>query len=63
MADRVVPEDWKDNFRMTKSNFLKLCDELRPFIEATNVQRSVCSQVPVEKQVAVTLYYLVTKEG
>ena len=29
----VVVEEWKENFRMGKSNFFKLCDELRPFLE------------------------------
>ena len=33
MDDVVVPEEWKENFRMRKENFLKLCAELRPFIE------------------------------
>ena len=28
----VVAEEWKENFRMSKSTFLKLCDELRPHI-------------------------------
>ena len=27
-----LAEDWKKNFRMSKDNFLKLVDELRPFI-------------------------------
>ena len=29
----VVAEEWKENFRMCKENFLKLCDELRPHIQ------------------------------
>lgn len=39
-----------------KGNFFKLCDELRPFItrNPTNMQLPV----EVERQVAVTLYYL-----
>lgn len=39
-----------------KENFLKLCNELRPYIEkkSTNMRPSIS----VEKQVAVTLYYL-----
>ena len=52
----VVPEEWKENFRMCKENFLKLCDELRPHIQkqTTNMR----SPFEVERQVALTLYYL-----
>ena len=43
MDDVVVPEEWKENFRMRKENFLKLCAELRPFIEkqVTNMREPV----------------------
>ena len=56
MDDVVVPEEWKENFRMRKENFLKLYSELRPFLEkqVTNVW----APVEVERQVAATLYYL-----
>ena len=52
----MVPEEWKENFRMCKENFMKLCDELRPHVQrlATNMR----SPVEVERQVALTLYYL-----
>lgn len=33
MNDVVVAKEWKENFRMGKNNFFKLCDELRPFLE------------------------------
>lgn len=41
---------------MTRVNFYKLCDELRPIIQ----RQDTCMQSPVdvEKQVAITLYYL-----
>lgn len=29
----TVAEEWKENFRMGKDNFYKLCGELRQFIE------------------------------
>ena len=32
LAEKVVPEEWKENFRMRKENFMKLCDELRPYM-------------------------------
>ena len=48
---------------MSKENFLKLCDELRPYIQkkSTNMR----SFISVEKQVhvAVTLYYLSDEGG
>ena len=56
MQDVVVPEEWKENFRMCKENFLKLCAELRPYVErATTGMRQ---PIEVERQVAATLYYL-----
>ena len=41
---------------MGKDNFYKLCGELRPFIQrkVTNIRLPV----PVETQLALTLYYL-----
>ena len=52
----ILVEEWKENFRMGKDNFYKLCSELRPFIErkVTNMRLPVS----VETQVALTLYYL-----
>ena len=52
----VVQEEWKENFRMSKENFSKLCDQVRPYLEkrVTNMR----APISVEKQVAVTLYYL-----
>ena len=52
----MLEEEWKENFRISKSTFLKLCDAVRPFLvkQCTNMRMPVS----VEKQVAVTLYYL-----
>ena len=52
----VVAEEWRESFRMSKENFMKLCDKVRPFLlkQSTNMR----SPISVEKQVAVTLYYL-----
>ena len=51
-----MDEEWKENFRMSKSIFFKLCDELRPHIEKkTSI---IQSSIDVEKQVGITLYYL-----
>ena len=56
MNDVVVPEEWKENFKTRKENFLKLCSELRSCIEkqVTNMREPV----EVEREVAATLYYL-----
>ena len=39
----MLAEEWKENFRMGKDNFYKLCGELRRFIERkiTNMQLPV----------------------
>ena len=55
MNDVVVAKEWKENFRMGKNNFFKLCDELHPFLEKSTSTRH---SISVEKQVVVTLYYL-----
>ena len=56
LGNKVIDEEWKENFRMTKESFFALCDELRPFIMKNTTQFR--KPVSVEKQVAVTLYYL-----
>ena len=55
----VVAEEWRENFQMSKENFMKLFDKVRPFLlkQSTNMR----SPISVEKQVAVTLYYLSDK--
>ena len=60
MSGVVLEEEWKETFRMSKSNFFKLCDAVGPFLakQCTNMR----IPVSVEKQVAVTLYYLSDEE-
>ena len=54
--DVVPPEEWRENFRMSRSSFFILCQLLRPHIERqTTVMRQ---PVDGERQVAVTPYYL-----
>eukprot|EP00112_Aurelia_sp_Birch-Aquarium-sp1_P002200 Seg1236.9 transcript_id=Seg1236.9/GoldUCD/mRNA.D3Y31 product="Protein ALP1-like" protein_id=Seg1236.9/GoldUCD/D3Y31 len=52
----IQHEDWRENFRMPKQVFDKLCDILRPHIQrqVTNMRRPVA----VEAQVALALYFL-----
>ena len=52
----VVTSEWRENFRMSKVNFMKLCDKVRPFLQKQST--GMRSTISVEKQVAVTLYYL-----
>ena len=54
--DVVLPEEWRENFRMSKDSFMMLCNQLRPLLEKQTT--SMRSPISVEKQVAVTLYYL-----
>ena len=52
----VVEEEWKENFRMSRTNFYNLAGLLRPYLERqVTVMRE---PVSVETQLAVTLYYL-----
>lgn len=41
---------------MSKENFLKLCNELRPYIQKKSTHMR--SSISVDKHLAVTLYYL-----
>lgn len=54
--DKVVNEEWKENFRMSKPNFMKLCNLLRPYIEKETTRFR--KPLTVETQVAITLYYI-----
>ena len=56
MNGNMIPEEWKENFRMSERSFYILCEELRPYIqkETTRFRKPIS----VEKQVASTLYYL-----
>ncbi|XP_056157048.1 putative nuclease HARBI1 [Lampris incognitus] len=52
----VVPEEWRENFRMSRSTLIDLGERLRPHVEgATTTMRA---PVAVLTKVACTLYYL-----
>ena len=56
MQDVVVWQEWKDYFRMQRDTFFKLCSKLRSYMER---QITIMRQpIDVEKQIAVTLYYV-----
>ena len=46
-----LAEDWKKNFRMSKDNFLKLVDELRPFISPDPNSTEASTQNKKKKQI------------
>ena len=52
----VVPEEWRENFRMSRASLLVLSELLRPHIEGESTRMR--SPVDVVKKVACTLYYL-----
>ena len=51
-----LPEEWKENFRVSKESLYKLCDELRIYLEKQKTQ--FLDPIFVKKQVACTLHYL-----
>ena len=52
----VVEEEWRENFRLSKTMFNKLCNELRPFLQKKRT--SMRAPFDVKSQVAITLYIL-----
>ncbi|KAL2080758.1 hypothetical protein ACEWY4_024551 [Coilia grayii] len=52
----VLPEEWREHFRMTRSSVYQLSDHLRPYIEGQTTR--LRELVDVVKKVACTLYYL-----
>ena len=39
VSQTVVPEEWKENFRMSQPSLLKLSEELRPYIRVSEDSR------------------------
>ena len=56
LQDKVISEDWRENLRMSRNSFYKLCDLLAPFTSknATYIRQPISP----ETEVAATLYYL-----
>ena len=52
----VLLEEWKENFHMSKDNFLQLCSLLQPYTERKTTPAR--APIDVERQVVLTLYYL-----
>ena len=53
-----TPCEWLENFRMSKSTFEYLCDQLRPFIQRQHTRLQ--SLLSVQRRVAITLWTLWT---
>jgi hypothetical protein len=56
LYNKVVNEAWKENFRLSKPNFMKLCNQLRLYIEKETTRFRKPLSVAI--QVAITLYYI-----
>ena len=59
VKDEILPDEWKDNFRISKESFYVLCGKLRPYIVKNTTQMR--GPIHVKKQVAVVFYHLVDK--
>ena len=55
MANIVPPEKWKENFRMSRSTFYSLCEQLGPYIEGQPMRMR--EPIEVDRQVAVTIIW------
>ena len=51
-------EWWHENLRISKSTFTVLCNQLKPYIEKTITKYRM--PIPVDKQIAVTIWRLAT---
>ena len=60
VKNEVTPSEWKDNFRMSRKNFVKLCNLLRPYLQKKTTR--LRALVSVEAQFGLYLYY-VSDEG
>ena len=50
VSQTVVPEEWKENFRISRPSLLKLSEELRPYMEGKSTR--MMQPVDVVKKVA-----------
>lgn len=55
---RLPEHEWKTNLRMTRAVFMSVADELRYFLEPREDCPRAGDVLSVEKQLAMTLYYL-----
>ena len=51
-------EQWLENFRMSRSTFLYLCDKVQSMIEREDAR--LRKAVPTDKRVAITLWFFAT---
>ncbi|XP_015263418.1 PREDICTED: putative nuclease HARBI1 [Gekko japonicus] len=55
-----IDEDWLKNFRMSRATFFELAGTLRHRLERQNTR--IRPSIPVEKRLAITLWYLANQE-
>lgn len=53
-SEIVLPEEWRENFRMSRVSIMRLAEELRPYIGGKDT--IMRTSIDVLKQVAMTLY-------
>ena len=65
VSQTVVPEEWKENFRMSRPFLLKLSEELRPYIEGKStrmrqpvdvVKKVTCHAMPSQRILGVFVW-------
>ena len=56
---KVVEEEWRENFRMSRTSLYALAVKLRPYIQGQKTRMR--SAIDVVQKVAITLYYLSDK--
>ena len=56
MNEVMIAEEWRENFRMSRSSLLSLSELLRPYIELK--ETVMRAPIDVVKKVALTIYYL-----
>jgi hypothetical protein len=56
MNNSLPNEEWKKNFRLSRTKFFKLLDEQRPYITPKPNSPNYRS-LPAQKKLAITLYY------
>lgn len=58
VLDEFQPNDWLENFRMSKETFFHVCNKLKPMVSRRNTH--LRPALPLEKRVAVAFWRLAT---
>ena len=55
---QLLEEEWEANLRMSRQVFMKLVEELRPYISPPDARSPNRTALSAEKKLALTLYFL-----